>query len=98
MITDLKTLATLPLQQVVHLQLDSVFIAGLHMPDNTRINLNWWKGQVMEIHCHEHHQQWVPVAIQYRDITPEYTAYLNQQLTHNQLRRLTEALEAYASK
>lgn len=98
MTTDSKIQAIPSLEQIVYIHLNSVFVARLDMPDDTKVNLGCWKGQVIEIHCHKRQQQWVPVAIQYHNLTPEYITYLNQYLTYDQLRQLTKAIEAYTSK
>lgn len=96
--TDSTTQSTLPLEQLIHLQLNSAFIAHLDMPGDVKVNLGCWQGQVIEIHCHRQQQQWVPVAVQYQNMTPEYTTHLSQHLTYSQLKQINKTIEAYTFK
>ncbi len=81
--------------EVVNLQVNSVFISFLDMPNGVRVNLTYWRGEIVEIHCHQQHGHWVPFSIKQGDRTLDEVMHPNQQLTDDQLKRLMQAANAY---
>jgi len=90
-----NTQQNIRLNTLIEIQINGTLIAVVDRHQQ-KVNIFFWKGWIVEIHCQRLNGQWTPFSIKYHVLTPEYEENLIQQLNSNQRIRLTTVTKAFS--